>query len=37
MSLLDTIKAAREEAEEAGSLLTQTKKSDAGVKDTTTN
>ena len=37
MSLLDTIKAAREEAEEAGSLLTQTKKSDAGVKDATTN
>ena len=37
MSLLDTIKAAREEAEEAGSLLTQTKTSDAGVKDATTN
>jgi hypothetical protein len=37
MSLLDTIKAAREEAEEAGSLLTQTKKSDAGAKDDAAN
>lgn len=36
MSLLDTIKAAREEAEEAGTLLTQSKKSDTSTKGETT-